>query len=59
MGTFLVVQWLRMHLPTQVIWVQSLVQGDPVLCNKRGHRNEKPMHHNPEKPALAITRESL
>ena len=32
---------------------------EPVLCNKRSHRNEKPMHHNEEQPLLAATRESL
>ena len=31
---------------------------EPVLHNKRGHRNEKPAHHNEEQPPLAATRES-
>ena len=26
---FLVVQWVRIHLPTQWTWVQSLVREDP------------------------------
>ena len=30
--TFLVVQWLRICLPMQGIWVQSLVQEDPTCC---------------------------
>ena len=30
----------------------------PVLCNKRSHCNEKPMHGNEEWPPLAATRES-
>ena len=29
----------------------------PVLCNKRRRRSEKPTHHNQEKPPLATTRE--
>ena len=32
---------------------------EPVLCNGRGHRNEKPARHNEEWPPLAATRESL
>ena len=28
-GTFLVAQWLRIHLPIHVTWVQALVQEDP------------------------------
>ena len=31
---------------------------EPVLRNKRSHRNEKPAHHNEEQPPLAATRES-
>ena len=47
-------QWLRIHLPGQGTWVQSLVQEDsiflgeglePVLC-KTSHRNEQPVHHS-------------
>ena len=30
---------------------------EPVLRNKRSHRNEKPAHHNEEEPPLAVTRE--
>ena len=37
----LVVQWLRIHLPMQGIWVRSLVREDPTC---RGAT--KPMHHN-------------
>ena len=32
---------------------------EPVLRNRRSHCNEKPAHHNEEKPSLATTRESL
>ena len=31
---------------------------EPVLHNKRSHRNEKPSHHNKEQPPLTATRES-
>ena len=31
---------------------------EPMLCNKRSHRNEKPVHHNEEWSLLAATRES-
>ena len=31
---------------------------EPMLCNKRSHRSEKPMHRNEEEPPLAATRES-
>ena len=31
---------------------------EPVLCKKRSHRNEKPVHRNEESPPLAATRES-
>ena len=88
MGTSLVVQWLRVHLPMQGTQVPTLVWEDPtcreatkpvhhnywacalepvshncwahvpqllkaaclepVLCNKRSHCHEKPMHHNEE-----------
>ena len=30
-----------------------------MLRNKTSHRNEKPVHHNEEKPLLTATRESL
>ena len=30
---------------------------EPVLCDKRGHCNEKPVHRNEEWPLLAATRE--
>ena len=44
LGTSLVVQWLRIHLPMQGAWVWSLVrvQEDPTLC----HGVTKPMHPN-------------
>ena len=32
---------------------------EPVLCNKRSHRNEKPVHRNEEEPLLTATRGSL
>ena len=35
-----VVQWLRIHLPMQGTWVQSLVQEDPTY-----HGAVKPVHH--------------
>ena len=41
LGTSLVVQWLRIHLPMQGIRVQSLVRED-LTC----HGATKPMHHN-------------
>ena len=31
----------------------------PVLHDKRSHRNEKPVHRNKEEPPLTATRESL
>ena len=40
-GASLVVQWLRIRLPMQGTWVQSLVQEDPTC---RGAT--KPVHHN-------------
>ena len=40
-GTSLVMQWLRIHLPMQGTWVQALVQED-LTC----HRATKPVHHN-------------
>ena len=41
MGTSLVAQWLRICLPMQGTWVQSLVQEDPTY-----HRAAKPARHN-------------
>ncbi|XP_059983228.1 protein N-terminal glutamine amidohydrolase isoform X1 [Lagenorhynchus albirostris] len=41
LGTSLVAQWLRIHLPMQWTWVQSLVQED-LTC----HRATKPVRHN-------------
>ena len=31
---------------------------EPMFCNKRSHRSEKPVHHKKEQPLLAATRES-
>ena len=39
--TSLVVQWIRIHLPLQGTWVQSLVREDSAC-----HRRLKPTHHN-------------
>ena len=36
----LVIQWLRIRLPVQERWVQSLIWGDPTCC-----RVPKPMSH--------------
>ena len=41
LGTSLVVQWLRIHLPMQGTQVRSLVQEDPTCCGAT-----KPVHHN-------------
>ena len=41
LGTSLVVQWLRIHLPMQGTWVRALVQEDPTC---RGAT--KPVCHN-------------
>ena len=39
--TSLVVQWLRIHLPMQGTWVQSLVWEDPICLGAA-----KPLHRN-------------
>ena len=39
-GTYLVAQWLRIHLPVWETQVRSLIQDDPT-CHRA-----KPMHHN-------------
>ena len=39
-GTSLVMQWLKIHLPTQGTWVRALVQDDPTC-----HGATKPVHH--------------
>ena len=36
-GTSLAVQWLKIHLPMQETWVQTLVREDPTT---------KPVHQN-------------
>ena len=41
LGTSLVVQWLKICLPMQRTWAQSLVREDPT-----SHASAKPMHHN-------------
>ena len=40
-GPSLVAQWLRIHLPVQKTWVQSLVREDPTCQGAT-----KPPHHN-------------
>ena len=53
MGTSLMVQWLRIHLPMQRTWVRSLVWEsstccgateaaylEPTFCNKKRHHSE-------------------
>ena len=45
--TFLVVQWIGIHLPMQRIWVQCLVWED-FTC----HRATKPMHPNYGSPLM-------
>ena len=40
-GTSLVAQWIRIRLPMQGTWVQSLVREDPTC-----HGATKPVHHN-------------
>ena len=42
-----------------VLQLQKSTCLEPVLHNKRRHRNEKPVHRNGEKPPLTTTRESL
>ena len=59
MGTSLMFQWLRIHLPMQRTWVQSLVWEsstccrateathlEPTFCNKKRHHIEKPTHRS-------------
>ena len=41
LGTSLVAQWLRVHLPVQGMWVRALVQEDPTC-----RRATKPVRHN-------------
>ena len=41
LGTSLVVQWLRIHLPMQATQVPALVQEDPTC-----HGATKPVRHN-------------
>ena len=74
-STFLLAQWLRIHLPKQGTWIRPLAWGiwapvpqllgpltqAPMLCNKRSCHSEKPEHHNSKAVPcpLAATRESL
>ena len=59
--TFLVVQWLRIHLPKQGTGILSLIWEDSTcrettkqctssteseLCNKKSHHNEKPVRYS-------------
>ena len=43
MGTLLVVQWLRLHLPMQEVWVQPLV-GDPHASWTKNKNKNKTKH---------------
>ena len=47
LGTSLVAQWLRIRLPMQRTWVQSLVLEDPTC-----HEATKPVRHNYQACAL-------
>ena len=47
--TSLVVQWLKIHLPMQETWVQSLVQEDSTC-----HTAAKPTHHSYRACALEL-----
>ena len=42
-GTSLVVQWLRLHLPMQEVWVQPLV-GDPHASWTKNKNKNKTKH---------------
>ena len=56
-GTSLVAQWIRMCLPMQGTWVQSLVQEDSTCC-----RATKPVccnYWNPWAQSLCSTREAM
>ena len=41
LGTSLVAQWFRIHLPMQGTWVQALVREDPTCLGAT-----KPLRHN-------------
>ena len=41
-----------------VLQLLKLVHLEPLLCNKRGHRNERPAHHDEGWPSLTATGES-
>ena len=41
LGTSLVAQWIRIHLPMQGTWVRSLVREDSTCCGAA-----EPMHHS-------------
>ena len=42
-----------------VLWLLKPAELEPVLCNKRSHRDEKLEHHKEEKLWLPATRENL
>ena len=48
LGMSLVLQWLRIHLPTQGTWVLSLVWEDPTCLGAT-----KPIFHNYRGPSTA------
>ena len=43
---------------TRVPKILKAARLEPVLCNKRSHCNERPVHLNEEQPLLATTRKS-
>ena len=53
-GRFQMLQATKAHVP-QLLKPLNL---ETVLCNKRSHRNEKPMQHKEEEPLLSRTREN-
>ena len=52
-------QLLSLHSRAQEPQLLKPASLEPMLCNKRRHRNEKPTHRNKEWPPLVTTRESL
>ena len=53
-GRFQMLQATKAHVP-QLLKPLNL---ETVLCNKRSHRNKKPMQHKEEEPLLSRTREN-
>ena len=43
MGTSLVVHWIRLHLPMQGVWIQSLVEELRRFPMPRGQKTERKM----------------